>query len=116
MECTGVYRPPASHVRSETLEVLIGYAQERRRPGRKTDTAVAQWIAELLAPGLIRPRVLPPPPLQALRAPTRTWVSLTQTRSQAKNRVHKGLEDTTIMRASVEADLVGASRAECWRP
>ena len=62
MESTGVYGQPMYHVLSETLEVVVGNAQEmRRRPGRKTDNADARWIAELLAHGLIRPSFLPPP-------------------------------------------------------
>jgi transposase len=88
----------------------VGNAPERRRrPGRKTDKADARWIAELLAHGLIRPSFLPPPPIQALRDLTRTRVALVQSRSQAKNRVHKILEDTNIKLASVVADLFGVS-------
>lgn len=110
MESTGVYWQPVYHVLSGTLEVLVGNAQEmRRRPGHKTDKADARWIAELLAHGLIRPSFLPPPPIQALRDLTRTRVALIQARSQAKNRVHKVLEDTNIKLASVVADLFGVS-------
>jgi transposase len=98
------------HVLSGTLEVVVGNAQEmRRRPGHQTDKAEARWIAELLAHGLIRPSVLPPPPIQALRDLTRTRVALVQSRSQAKNRVHKSLEDTNIKLASVVAELFGVS-------
>jgi transposase len=68
MESPGVYWQPVYHVRSGTLEVVVGNAQERRRrPGHQTDEAEARWIAERLAHGLIRPSVLPPPPIQALR-------------------------------------------------
>jgi transposase len=110
MESTGVYWQPVYHVLSGTLEVVVGNAQEmRRRPGHKTDKADARWIAELLAHGLIRPSFLPPPPIQALRDLTRTRVALVQSRSQAKNRVHKILEDTNIKLASVVADLFGVS-------
>jgi transposase len=77
----------------------------RRRPGRKTGTADARWIAELLARGLIRPSLLPPLPIQALRDLTRTRVA----RIQAKNRVHDILKGTNIQLASVVADLFGVS-------
>jgi transposase len=110
MESTGVYWQPVYHVLSGALEVVVGNAQEmRRRPGRKTDKADARWIAERLAHGLIRPSFLPPPPIQALRDLTRTRVALVQSRSQAKSRVHKILEDTNIKLASVVADLFGVS-------
>lgn len=98
------------HVLSGALEVVVGNAQEmRRRPGHKTDKADARWIAELLAHGLIRPSFLPPPPIQALRDLTRTRVALVQSRSQAKNRVHKILEETNIKLASVVTELFGVS-------
>jgi transposase len=110
MESTGVYWKPVSHVLVGTVEVLVGNAHEmQRRPGRKTDRADARWIAALLAHDLIRPSFIPPPPIQALRELTRTRVGLIQTRTQAKNRVTKVLEDTNIKVASVVADLFGVS-------
>src|SRR5437764_5168341 len=110
MESTGVYWRPGYHVLEGTVEVLVGNAQEmRRRPGAKTDKADARWIAELLAHGLIRPSFIPPPPLGALRDLTRTRVVLIQTRAQAKNRVIKVLEDTTLKLTSVVTDLFGRS-------
>ena len=110
MESTGVYWRPVYHVLAGTVEVLVGNAHEmRRRPGRKTDKADARWIAELLTHGLIRPRFIPPPAIQALRDLTRTRVALVQTRSQANNRVTKVLEDTHFKLSSVVADLFGAS-------
>jgi transposase len=110
MESTGVYWKPVYHVLVGTVDVLVGNAQEmRRRPGRKTDKADARWIAELLAHGLIQPSFVPPPAISALRDLTRMRVALVQTRSQAKNRVYKVLEDTNIKLASVVTDLFGVS-------
>jgi transposase len=110
LESTGVHWRPVYHVLVGMVEVLMGHAQEmRRRPGHKTDKADARWIAELLAHGLIRPSVIPPPPIQALRDLTHTRVALIQTRTQAKNRVIKVLEDTNIKLASVVSDLFGRS-------
>jgi transposase len=85
MESTGVYGKPVYHVRCGAVEVYIGNAHEmRRRPGKKTETTAAAWIAELLAHGLIRPSCVPPPEIRALRDVTRTRVALVQTRSQSK--------------------------------
>jgi transposase len=110
MESTGVYWRPVYHVLTGTVEVLVGNAQEmRRRPGHKTDKADARWIAELWAHGLMRPSVLPPPPISALRDLTRTRVALIQSRAQANNRVINVLEDTHIKLASVVSDLFGRS-------
>jgi transposase len=110
LESTGVYWKPVYHVLVGTVDVVVGNAQEmQRRPGRKTDKADARWIAELLAHGLIRPSFVPPPAISALRDLTRTRVALLQTRSQAKNRVSKVLEDTNIKLSRVVADLFGVS-------
>jgi transposase len=89
---------------------VVGNAREiRPRPGKKTDKADATWIAELLAHGLIRPSFVPPPMIRALRDLTRTRVGLVQTRTQAKNRVQKILEDSNIKLASVASDVLGTS-------
>jgi transposase len=110
LESTGVYWRSIYHVLEGMVEVLVGNAQEmRRRPGHKTDKADARWIAELLAHGLIRPSVIPPPPIQALRDLRRTRVALIQARTQAKNRVVKVLEDTNIQLTRVVSDLFGRS-------
>ena len=110
MESTGVSWRPVYHVLAGTVEVLVGNAREMRpRPGKKTDPADATWIAELLAHGLIRPSFVPPPMISALRDLTRTRVALVQTRTQAKNRVHKVLEDTNVKLSSVVTDLFGVS-------
>lgn len=110
MESTGVYWRPVYHLLCGLVEVVVGNPQEiRQRPGKKTDKADASWIAELLAHGLIRPSFIPPPAIQALRDLTRTRVSLVQTRTQAKQRVLKILEDTNVKVANVVSDLFGVS-------
>src|SRR5918999_1219722 len=110
LESTGVYWRPVYHVLEGMVEVLMGNAQEMRpRPGKKTDKADARWIAELLAHGLVRPSFVPPPTIRALRDLTRTRVGLVQTRTQAKNRVQKVLEDSNIKLASVVSDVFGKS-------
>lgn len=108
LESTGVDWRPVYHVLEGMVEGLVGNAQEmRRRPGHKTDKADARWMAELLAHGLIRPSVLPPPPIGARRDLTRTRVTLIQSRAQANNRGIKVLEETTIKLTSVVSDLFG---------
>jgi transposase len=98
------------HVLSGPLAGVVGKAQERqRRPGHTTATAEARGIAARLAHGLLRPSVLPPPPIQALRDLTRTRVARVQSRRQAKNRVHTILEATKRKRARVIAARCGVS-------
>ena len=89
----------------------------RQRPGHKTDQRAATWSAELLAPGLIKPRCVPPPEMRALRDLTRTRVSLVQRRTHAQNRVYKIVADTTITLASVVSEVCGTSARrllEAW--
>jgi Transposase len=110
LESPGVYGRPVSHVLVGTVAVLVGHAQAmRRRPGQKTDQAEARWMAELWAHGRLRPRVIPPPPIPALRDRTRTRVALIQARTPATTRVVKVLEDTTIQLTRVVSALVGRS-------
>ena len=106
-----MYWKPIYHVLvSEIDHVIVGDPRDmRRRPGKKTDKLDADWISELLAHGLIAPSFVPPPHIAALRDLTRTRASLVQTRSQAKNRVHKILQDTNIKLSSVVTDLFGKS-------
>ena len=48
LESTGVYWQPISHVLAQPLEVVVAHARSgRQRPGKKTDTAEAAWLAEL---------------------------------------------------------------------
>jgi transposase len=110
LESTGVYWQPIYHVLCEAVEVVVANARDiRQRRGKKTDKADASWIAELLAHGLIQPSFVPPPSLRALRDLTRTRVALVQTRTQAKSRVHKILEDTNVKLAHVVSNLFGQS-------
>jgi transposase len=110
IESTGVYWKPISHVLVETLEVVVANARSvRQRPGKKTDKAAAAWLAALFAHGLVEPRFIPPPAVQALRDLTRTRVALVQTRTQVQNCLSKVWEDTNIKVAHAMSDLFGTS-------
>lgn len=110
MESTGVYWKPVYHILSQTLEVVVGNARDMKQvPGKKTDKRDASWISELLAHGLINPSFIPTPELSALRGMTRTRVTYVQTRSQAKNRVHKVLQEANIKLSSFASDVFGKS-------
>jgi len=110
MESTGVYWKPVYHVLSGALTVWVLNAQDvKQRRGKKTDRADAQWIAELLAHDLVQPSFVPPPEIGALRDLVRMRTALVQTRTQAKNRVLKTLEDTNVKLASVVSDSFGVS-------
>ena len=66
------------------------------RPGRKTDVKDCEWLADLLAHGLMRASFIPPSEIRALRELTRHRKSLIRDRARAINRIHKLLEMANI--------------------
>ncbi len=124
MESTGVYWKPVWHALSGDAVaqadprgaaegslhlVLVNAAHIKKVPGRKTDVSDAEWIADLLAHGLIHASFVPPTPVQDLRALTRTRKQLTRERVQHVQRLQKTLEDANIKLASVISDITGTS-------
>ena len=110
MESTGVYWKPVFHLLEDRFQVMLVNAQHIKQvEGRKTDVKDAEWIAQLLQCGLLRPSFLPPPPIRELRDLTRHRAQLTRERAGVVNRVQKVLEDANIKLASVATDVLGAS-------
>jgi transposase len=110
MESTASYWKPIFNVLEGHLEVLIVNAQHLKAvPGRKTDIKDAEWIADLLQHGLLRPSFVPPAPQREVRELTRYRISLSEERSRLINRLQKTLEDANIKLASVASDVMGRS-------
>ena len=110
MESTGVYWKCVYYMLEDEFEVLlVNAAHIKHVPGRKTDTIDAQWIAQLLACGLLRGSFVPPKPIRRLRDLTRYRKALIEERSRAVNRLHKLLEDAGIKLACVATDVMGVS-------
>jgi transposase len=110
MEASGVYWKPAWHMLEGEFElVLANPAHIRNVPGRKSDFNDAQWIADLLAHGLIRSSFVPPGPIQELRDLTRTRKQLIREATQHKQRIQKVLEDANVKLAAVVSDISGES-------
>ena len=78
-------------------------------PGRKSDMNDATWLADLMAPGLIRGSVVPPPAIQAIRDLTRTRKQPGRQMAQHTLQRQKTLEDANLKIASVVSDLLGQS-------
>jgi transposase len=110
MEATGVYWKPVWHLLEGEFElVLANPAHIRNVPGRKSDFNDAQWIADLLAHGLIRSSFVPPGPIMELRDLTRTRKQLVREATQHKQRIQKVLEDANVKLAVVVSDISGES-------
>lgn len=111
MESSGVYWQPVFNVLEDMgLVLLIANAHHIKAvPGRKTDVKDAEWIAELLRHGLLRPSFIPERGQRELRELTRHRRSLVQDRSQVRNRIQKLLEGVNIKLTSVITDVAGTS-------
>jgi transposase len=110
MESTGVSWKPVFHILEGHFAVMVVNARHIRNvPGRKTDVKDAEWLAQLLQHGLLRPSFLPPPPIRDLRDLTRQRAQLVRDRATVVNRIQKVLEDANIKLASVATDIMGVS-------
>ena len=109
MESTGVYwQSPYNLMEGHFAQVMIVNAEHLKRvPGQKTDQKDAEWIAELLQLGLLKPSFIPPRFQRDLRQLTRLRTTLTQERTRLINRVHKLLEDANFKLSSVLTDIRG---------
>lgn len=113
MESTGSFWKPIFNVLEEQVEVLVVNAQHLKAvPGRKTDLKDAEWIADLLQHGLLRPSFVPPAWQRELRELTRYRSSVVNERSRTINRLQKILEDTNLKLSAVASDLMGLSARE----
>jgi len=114
MESTGVYwRPVYNLLEGMCDELLLVNAQHIKQvPGRKTDVKDAEWIAELLAHGLLHGSFVPPPEIRDLRDLTRYRAKLVKQRADQANRLQKLLEGGNIKLASVATDILGVSGRE----
>lgn len=110
MESTGDYWKPIFNILESNFEVLLANAQHLSRvPGRKTDESDAEWIAECMQCGLLKPSFIPPPGQRELRELTRYRTTFVRERASLVNRVQKVLEGANIKLASVASDVVGVS-------
>jgi len=123
MEATGVYWKPVWHVLEERFQlVLANAAHIKNVPGRKTDVKDAEWIAGLLAHGLIQASFVPPTPIQAIRDLTRTRKQLTREQSRHVQRVHKVyrnskqavLEFVVLFELRVTGGVTSLGQAPSW--
>ena len=111
MESTGSYWKPVYNILELLgLEVMVSNARDvKNLPGRKTDVKDAEWMARLLAQGLLKPSYIPDRGQRELREVTRYRKSLTEERAREINRLGKMLEGANIKLTSVVDDVLGKS-------
>ena len=114
MEATGVYWKPVYY----SLEGLFGElwlcnAQHVKNvPGRKTDLADAEWLADVAAHGMVRPSLVPPTPIRELRELTRYRKTQVDARAREIQRLEKVLQDAGIKLTSVASAVWSKSSRE----
>ena len=111
MESTGVFWKPLYNL-FELMDldaIVVNAAHMKALPGRKTDVKDAEWIADLLRHGLLKPSYIPSREQRELREITRYRKSLTEERCRETNRLQKILEGANIKLDSVVKDINGKS-------
>jgi transposase len=116
MESTGVYWKPVWNLLEDRFALLLVNAQHVKAvPGRKTDVADCQWIAQLLRHGLLRASFVPDRDQRQLRELTRQRAQLVADRARVANRVQKVMEDANLKLGSVVSDVLGKSGRDMLR-
>jgi transposase len=113
MESTGVLWKPIFNLLEGRFELLLVNAHHVKAvPGRKTDVKDAEWLADLLRHGLLRPSFVPDRPQRELRELARYRTTLVRERSAEVNRLQKTLEGANIKLGAVASSLAGRSARE----
>ncbi|MQB01850.1 MAG: IS110 family transposase, partial [Actinobacteria bacterium] len=81
----------------------------KRVPGRKTDMSDAEWLADVMAHGMVRSSFVPPPPIRELRELTRYRKSQVDERTRESQRLEKVLQDAGIKLTSVASKVLTQS-------
>lgn len=110
MESTSTYWKAPFYCLEEVLECwLLNAAHMKAVPGRKTDVRDAEWLAQLLEHGLLRPSFVPPPDVGRLPLLTRYRVQLMGDRTREAIRLELMLEDASIKLSAVASSLTRVS-------
>jgi len=116
MESTGVFWKPVYNLLEDQFQILLVNAHHiKALPGRKTDVKDCEWIADLLAHGLVKGSFIPPEPIRDLRDLTRYRKSLIDERIREVNRLHKLLESANIKLGSVATNVMGISGRDMFQ-
>lgn len=111
MESTGVYWKPVYNILEvEGIKTIIVNAQHIKAvPGRKTDVKDAEWIADLVRHGLVKPSYIPNREQRELRELVRYRNEIVAERARELNRIQAVLEGANIKLGSVVSDISGAT-------
>jgi transposase len=112
MEATGTYSMPVYYalMESDFEKVLVCNAGHVKNvPGRKTDLADAEWLAQLLECGLLAGSFIPPADVKAVRDLVRYRAKIAQQRVSEIARLGGVLQDAGIKIDSVASSVATQS-------
>ena len=114
MEATGVYWKPVYYALEGLVkELWLCNAQHVKNvPGRKTDLNDAEWLADVIAHGMIKPSFVPPEEIRELRELTRYRKTQVDERVREIQRLEKQLQDACIKITSVASSVWSKSSRE----
>jgi len=107
MESTGSFWKPIFNIMEVegVPAILVNAAHIKAVPGRKTDVKDAEWIADCLKHGLLRPSFVKPRDQRELCELIRYRGSLIEERAREYNRMGKALEGANIKLTSVASKM-----------
>lgn len=113
MEATGIYSMPVYHAMIEYgrfEQVLVcNPGHVKNVPGRKTDYADAEWLAQLLECGLLNASFIPTAQIKAARDVLRYRTKVVQQRTSEIQRLGAVLQDAGIKLDSVASSIATVS-------
>jgi transposase len=116
IESTGVYWRPVFNILEGSLSVMLVNARDAKGfKGRKTDVIDAEWLADLLRHGLLKPSFIPPLEIRELRELTRYRESMVREQTALANRIQKLIESGNIKLGQVISDALGVSGKQMLR-
>jgi transposase len=107
MESTGSFWKPIFNIMEveEIPAILVNAAHIKNVPGRKTDVKDAEWIADCLKHGLLKPSFVKPRDQRELCELIRYRGSMIEERAREYNRMGKVLEGANIKLTSVASRM-----------
>lgn len=116
IESTGVYWRPVFNILEGSLSVMLVNARDAKGfKARKTDVLDAEWLADLLRHGLLKPSFIPPLHIREVRELTRYRESLVREQTAISNRIQKLIESGNIKLGQVISDALGVSGKQMLR-
>jgi hypothetical protein len=115
--CRGDHRGRSTFLNStRAFEVMVVNARHVKAvPGRKTDVRDAEWLADLVRHGLLRPSFIPDREQRELRDLVYYRRTLIQGKSRLVTRIQELLEAPNIKLGDVATNVMGLSAGRCSR-